>query len=170
MRKKGIPVSRRGFLALSGAGAAGLATSGCTTGKVADFLELAESEHRPAAGTEAWVTSVCGQCEGGCSIRVRTIGGRAIAITESPEEEKIRQYAAKGMEIPWQRVYRVPSHVYFSHRRHVTLGGLDCAACHGDVKGSSVPVTRPAVVLDMKACMDCHQKRQASNDCDGCHR
>ena len=92
------------------------------------------------------------------------------AITESPEEEKIRQYAAKGMEIPWQRVYQVPGHVYFSHRRHVTLGGLDCAACHGDVKGSSVPVTRPAVVLDMKACMDCHQKRQASNDCDDCHR
>ncbi len=91
-------------------------------------------------------------------------------LTESPEEEKIRQYAEKGIEIPWQQVHRVASHVYFSHRRHVTLGGVDCAACHGDVKNSSVPVTRPAVALDMQTCLDCHAKRQVTVDCDACHR
>lgn len=91
-------------------------------------------------------------------------------ITESPEEEKIRQYAENGTEIPWQQVNRLASHVYFSHRRHVILGNLDCAACHGNVKESSVPVTRPAVVFDMQACVDCHTKRQASLDCDDCHR
>ena len=44
------------------------------------------------------------------------------AITDSPEEEKVRQYAEKGLQVPWQRVYEVPAHVYFSHRRHVSLG------------------------------------------------
>lgn len=84
MKKNGIAVSRRGFLALSGAGAAGLAASGCTSGKIADFLELAESDNRPPVGPEKWLTSVCGECDGGCSIRVRTIGGRPVAITGNP--------------------------------------------------------------------------------------
>lgn len=82
--KNGIKVSRRGFLALSGAGAAGVAVSGCGPHKLAEFLELTESARRAPGGEERWVTSICGQCEGGCSIRVRTVGGRAVNITGNP--------------------------------------------------------------------------------------
>jgi hypothetical protein len=38
--KKGVRISRRGFLASSAVGAAGLAVAGCTSNKLADFLEL----------------------------------------------------------------------------------------------------------------------------------
>ncbi len=82
--EKGVRISRRGFLALSAAGAAGTAVSGCTSNKLADFLELSESARRAPGGEEKWVTSICGQCDGGCSVRVRTIGGRAVHIAGNP--------------------------------------------------------------------------------------
>ena len=78
--KNGLKVSRRKFLALTGAGAAGLAVSGCSANKLADFLEFTEGRSAPG-GEEKWVTALCGQCDGGCSLRVRTVGGRAVGIT-----------------------------------------------------------------------------------------
>jgi anaerobic selenocysteine-containing dehydrogenase len=82
--KSTLNLNRRQFLALGGAGAAGVAVSGCTSHKLADFLELSESARRAPGGEEKWVASICGQCEGGCSIRVRTVGGRAVNITGNP--------------------------------------------------------------------------------------
>jgi c(7)-type cytochrome triheme protein len=92
------------------------------------------------------------------------------AITQNPEEEKVRQYAKQGLEIPWQRLYRVPGHVYFSHRRHVALGRIPCAQCHGAVEESRNPPPRPVVTLDMGECMACHVQKKVSNDCNACHR
>jgi anaerobic selenocysteine-containing dehydrogenase len=82
--KKGVRLSRRGFLALGAAGAAGTAVCGCSSNSLSDFLELSESARHAPDGEEQWVTSICGQCEGGCSIRVRTIGGRAVHIAGNP--------------------------------------------------------------------------------------
>ena len=84
IEEKGVRISRRGFLASSAVGAAGLAVSGCTSNKLADFLELSESARHAPDGEEKWVTSICGQCDGGCSIRVRTVGGRAVHIAGNP--------------------------------------------------------------------------------------
>jgi anaerobic selenocysteine-containing dehydrogenase len=82
--KKGVRISRRGFLASSAVGAAGVALSGCTSNKLSDFLELSESARHAPDGEEKWVTSICGQCDGGCSVRVRTVGGRAVHIAGNP--------------------------------------------------------------------------------------
>ncbi|MFQ5815612.1 MAG: cytochrome c3 family protein, partial [Candidatus Hydrothermarchaeaceae archaeon] len=38
-------------------------------------------------------------------------------ITDNPEEEKIREYAKNGEEIPWVQLNKMPPYVYFSHRR-----------------------------------------------------
>lgn len=94
----------------------------------------------------------------------------AAPLTESPEEEKVRAMAQRGHEIPWVQVYRVADHTYFSHRRHVTLGKLDCATCHGDMTRQAAPVTTPAVRFTMDWCMHCHAQRQVSNDCNTCHK
>lgn len=121
------------------------------------------------------------QCEG-CHQSVRTAAAATLpaidtcmmchqaAITESPEEEKVRQYAEKGEQIPWQRVYAVPDHVYFSHRRHVAAGQIGCEQCHGPIREMTVPVTRPLVDQSMDWCMRCHMARTASTDCIHCHR
>ncbi len=92
------------------------------------------------------------------------------AVTNSPEEAKIRNFAAAKQEIPWQPVTHVPAHVYFSHRRHVTLAGLACRDCHGAMEKLTAPPLVPNLRLDMATCIDCHKKNQARTDCNDCHR
>lgn len=92
------------------------------------------------------------------------------AVTESPEEARLVEHIASGERIPWQKVYRVPPHVYFSHRRHTAIAGIDCESCHGVMREQVQPVTRPAVRITMDRCMDCHYETGASNDCLLCHR
>jgi hypothetical protein len=91
-------------------------------------------------------------------------------LSESPEEEKIRSLAEAGKEIAWSQLTRVPSHVYFSHRRHVGVAGLECAQCHGAMETLTQPPARPLRRLSMEACMDCHRERSIRNDCNDCHR
>jgi len=91
-------------------------------------------------------------------------------LSESREEEKIRTLAEAGEEIAWSQLTRVPSHVYFSHRRHVALAQVECGECHGAMDTLTRPPTRPLRTLSMEACMDCHQERAIRNDCNDCHR
>lgn len=92
------------------------------------------------------------------------------AITESAEEEKVRQYAEREEEIPWRRVHQMPDHVYFSHRRHVAAGGVECEQCHGAIANLTAPPPRPLVNQSMTWCISCHRTRGATQDCVHCHR
>ncbi|RPI99871.1 MAG: hypothetical protein EHM36_15405, partial [Deltaproteobacteria bacterium] len=89
-------------------------------------------------------------------------------VTQSPEEEKIRQYAKRGEEIPWKRIYQQPDHVFFSHRRHVVLGKMECKSCHGNMGEMEKPPAKPFVLMTMDWCMDCHAERKVTNDCQAC--
>lgn len=91
-------------------------------------------------------------------------------LTDSPEEERLIGFIESGQDIPWQQVYSVPSHVYFSHRRHVVLGELECSTCHGAVAGFTEPVVEPVQELSMDWCMECHESSGVTNDCLACHR
>jgi hypothetical protein len=91
------------------------------------------------------------------------------AQTESPEEEKIRQAAADGRELAWNRIYQIPDHVYSSHRRHVVAGKLACAECHGPIAETTSPPARPLNDISMDFCMDCHRQNGVTNDCIACH-
>jgi c(7)-type cytochrome triheme protein len=98
------------------------------------------------------------------------MGCHESAVGKSPEEAKIRTYAAAGREIPWEPVTHVPTHVYFSHRRHVTLAKLECSTCHGEMAKLTAPPVQPARRLDMDTCIACHQQKHARTDCNDCHR
>ena len=96
-------------------------------------------------------------------------------ITQNPAAtpyiEIIRRHADEGTEMGWVRVYRLPHHVYYSHRRHTAIAGLACATCHGDIGERDQPPERPiARTLEMDNCMECHQKLGAENQCAWCHR
>ncbi len=91
-------------------------------------------------------------------------------ISDSPEEKKLLEYVSKGKPIPWQRVYHVPDHVYFSHRRHVAKAGLECKTCHGDISEFTEPVSSQFLPLTMENCMQCHRENNVTNDCLACHR
>ena len=90
--------------------------------------------------------------------------------TESGEEQKVIDYISRGEKIPWKKVYRVPSHVYFSHRRHTAMGRIDCGVCHGNVEELTVPPDMQRISISMGACMECHDRNQVDNDCVRCHR
>jgi len=90
-------------------------------------------------------------------------------LGESKAEKKLIEYIKSGNEIEWQRLYRVPEDVYFSHRRHVVLGSIECSTCHGDIGGSSKTPSKP-IKITMKKCMKCHEEKEVDNDCVACHR
>lgn len=72
--------------------------------------------------------------------------------------------------LAWIRVTRLPTHVMFSHRRHVAIARFDCASCHGDIGSRATPPLRAPVRLDMNTCLGCHRQEDASEDCAACHR
>lgn len=85
---------------------------------------------------------------------------------DSPAIQKLAQYAADGKQVPWVRVYEIPSFVYYSHRAHLNAKAV-CQDCHGNVAASE-KVSKEGD-LSMGACMTCHQMRKARFDCHACH-
>jgi hypothetical protein len=106
--------------------------------------------------------------------------------TTSGEIKKIRAFGEKGQEIPWQRVWRLPRHVFFPHQAHVTAAKVKCQACHGPMETLERPPAHPLKTLAMTDCIGCHEKssysdekgagvartvaRRVSTDCYTCHR
>ncbi|NIS61721.1 MAG: hypothetical protein GTO13_13780 [Proteobacteria bacterium] len=97
------------------------------------------------------------------------LGCHEQSITESREEEKIRVFQKEGTPVRWRSLYNQPDHVFFSHRRHVKLGQIECGVCHGDFDERTIPPSKPLVNLSMDRCMECHEGRGADNDCMVCH-
>ena len=91
-------------------------------------------------------------------------------MSDSPEEVKLLKYIKEGQSIPWQKIYSVPDHVYFSHRRHVTIGEIDCSECHGNVQELTEPAPYPIWVPTMNNCINCHKENKVTYDCLTCHR
>ncbi|MBI4011451.1 MAG: cytochrome c3 family protein [Candidatus Rokubacteria bacterium] len=101
------------------------------------------------------------------------------------EIKKIQAFETGG-EIPWRRVWRLPSHVFFSHRAHVTVAKVKCQTCHGPMETLTRPPSRPLRALTMNDCIACHEARSAPvekaaqraalsararlTDCNTCHR
>ncbi len=91
-----------------------------------------------------------------------------VSGSQNPEEvELLRGYAERQEAIPWNRIYRVSSHVQFPHMRHVSAG-VDCASCHGNVEEIGV-IQEVAQPLTMGWCLSCHMEMGASRDCTVCH-
>jgi hypothetical protein len=97
------------------------------------------------------------------------VGTQSKKPEDLTEEKKLAQRAEKKEEIHWVRLYRLPDHVFFSHRRHVVLGKLECETCHGDIAARDMPPERPAQSIEMRWCVSCHRMKHASTDCNACH-
>jgi len=95
-------------------------------------------------------------------------------ITNNPEATPLiargRGHGKAGTELGFRRLYALPGHVYYSHRRHVGIAKLECPVCHGDIGQSVRPPERPiAATLRMETCMDCHERSGVEDDCAWCH-
>lgn len=86
--------------------------------------------------------------------------------TGSPDIQKLAAAAKAKEPLPWVRVYRLPTYVYFSHRVHTTAG-TTCETCHGPVPQRDV--IKKEVTHDMRSCIACHTEKKARQDCTACH-
>jgi mono/diheme cytochrome c family protein/plastocyanin len=111
-----------------------------------------------AAGLPA--LAVCADCHGPDDLE---------ADPPNTELVKLAGFLEREQEVPWRRVHALPGHTRFSHRRHVDAAEIDCRACHGAMESLERPPERPASVLRMAWCLDCHRERGASEGCAACH-
>jgi hypothetical protein len=92
------------------------------------------------------------------------------AITESPEEQKLVKLIASDPQSSFKKLFRLPDHAYYSHRRHVVGAGLKCETCHGGIAETTAPPHYPLVRITMATCVNCHAETNATTECTGCHR
>ena len=91
----------------------------------------------------------------------------AAVRTDSPHIQRLSGFEEEGKEIPWVKVYKVPDYVYFSHEWHHKEAKISCQECHGPVAEREVIFQEKPT--NMMACMACHDRRKASNECNLCH-
>jgi ferredoxin len=75
-------------------------------------------------------------------------------LDSSDELAPIRDSAASGTPLIWNRVHDLPDYAYFDHSAHLNKG-VACVTCHGQV--DQMPVLYQARSLQMSWCMDCHR-------------
>lgn len=90
--------------------------------------------------------------------------------SDNPAKTQLASYVDLEGDIPWKRVAVTAPDVFFSHRRHVTSGKIECVRCHPGVAEASESLSRVSLVLRMAACLDCHEHERADVDCLACHR
>jgi len=100
----------------------------------------------------------------------KCMGCHQYVAIESPEIEKLTEYWNNNEPVPWVRVNKQPSFVYFNHSSHIAAS-VTCGACHGDI--ASMDVVEPVVDMTMGFCLDCHAEQENKDalwDCAVCHR
>lgn len=89
---------------------------------------------------------------------------------ESSESARLTEMLSAGTPIRFNKLFRLPSYVYYTHFRHAGIAELACTNCHGDIADTERPPRRPLVRVDMKFCISCHRSSGQSTDCLACHR
>lgn len=91
-------------------------------------------------------------------------------VGTSAEAARVTELLTAGDPLRFNKLFRLPTHVFYTHRRHVGFGELECTNCHGGIADTERPPERPLVRITMEFCMDCHREREQTLDCNGCHR
>ena len=152
-------------------------------GLLTGFLALFYGEPKPQVSMMQYDHSkhrglACEVCHKGVETQTNaTVPDSALCArchNTSPDKSvaalEIWRITEKGNVSRWPVSYRLPSHVYFSHRRHVAGAKIQCVTCHGDMTTQKSPVVRPLKTLDMDRCMDCHKRENVVDDCAQCHK
>lgn len=89
---------------------------------------------------------------------------------ESAEAARVTQLLTQGEPLQFNKLFRLPAHVNYTHRRHVGIAKLECERCHGGIATTDRPPARPLVAVSMDFCLACHRASGQSLDCVACHR
>jgi predicted CXXCH cytochrome family protein len=89
---------------------------------------------------------------------------------ESAEAARVTTLLAEGDPLTFNKLFRLESHVFYTHRRHAGIAELECDNCHGAIATTERPPERPLVRIDMDFCIGCHRERGQTLECTACHR
>lgn len=65
-------------------------------------------------------------------------------------------YTGETEPVKWVRIHNLPDFAYFNHSQHVTVAGVACQKCHGEVE--TMEVMEQFAPLTMGWCIDCHRE------------
>ena len=82
------------------------------------------------------------------------MGCHKTVAVESEHIKKMKALYDKGESFAWVKVYNLPEHVSFPHRRHINAG-VRCQTCHGEVQ--EMDKVKQARDLTMGWCLSCHR-------------
>ena len=68
---------------------------------------------------------------------------------------KVVEAYESGTPIEWIRIHNLQDHAFFSHAQHVSVGGIECATCHGAIE--EMDRVRQVSDLSMGWCINCHR-------------
>jgi anaerobic selenocysteine-containing dehydrogenase len=83
-------IKRRDFLKVLGVGGAGATVTGCSTESVEKLLPYVVPPEEITPGVATWYTTVCGGCDAGCGMWVRTREGRVVKVEGNPNHDVSR--------------------------------------------------------------------------------
>ncbi|WP_046755171.1 cytochrome c3 family protein [Kordia jejudonensis] len=65
-------------------------------------------------------------------------------------------YVNEPKPVKWVRIHNLPDFVYFNHSQHVTVAGVDCQKCHGQIQ--EMEIVEQHSPLTMGWCINCHRE------------
>jgi hypothetical protein len=98
--------------------------------------------------------------------------------TGESEIKKIHDAIENNTPIEWVRVHQLPDLTYFNHSQHVSIGGLECQQCHGNMQEKTLGqvatmeelnsqeynmkdgIKFKHPTLTMGWCIDCHRQKE----------
>ncbi len=86
------------------------------------------------------------------------------------EAARVTELVTQGRPVAFAKLFRLPPHVFYTHRRHVGIANLECTNCHGAIALTTRPPRRALVRIRMSVCLDCHRRMGQTQDCVACHR
>lgn len=67
-----------------------------------------------------------------------------------------QEYTGVTEPVKWVRIHNLPDFAYFNHSQHVTVAGIACQTCHGEVQ--EMEVVEQFAPLTMGWCITCHRE------------
>jgi mono/diheme cytochrome c family protein len=67
-----------------------------------------------------------------------------------------QDYVNEPKPVKWVRIHNLPDFVYFNHSQHVSVAGVECQTCHGEIEEMEVVAQHSS--LTMGWCINCHRE------------
>ncbi|RYF37452.1 MAG: cytochrome C, partial [Chitinophagaceae bacterium] len=71
-------------------------------------------------------------------------------------DKATQKYTGIQHPVKWIRIHNLPDFAYFNHSQHVSVAGIECQKCHGQVQ--TFEVQRQFAPLTMGWCINCHRE------------